>query len=70
MPALERTSRRLALATGLTINQAKYDSENYQIMNYGLGGAILVHKDVDDPKQVDETFSVSIVNLCRPSTSF
>ena len=27
-------------------------------MNYGLGGSILVHKDVDDPNQIDETFSV------------
>ena len=60
VPALEKTSRRLSMATRTVINKAQYDSENYQIMNYGLGGAILVHKDVDDPNQVDESYSVSI----------
>ena len=67
VPVLGRTSRRLELATRLVINQFKYDSENYQIMNYGLGGAILVHKDVDDPKLVDETFSVSLIKFKRES---
>ena len=71
MPALARTSRRLALATGTVINKAKYDSENYQIMNYGLGGSILVHKDVDDPDKIDESFSVSIISpIAKTSRDF
>ena len=32
-------------------------------MNYGLGGSILVHKDVDDPNHIDETFSVSNIRV-------
>ena len=56
--ALRKTSTKIRLATKFVINRSKYDSENYQIMNYGLGGTIMVHKDVDDPKIVDEKFSV------------
>jgi hypothetical protein len=42
-PVLERTSRRIKLATG-----EKMASENYQVINYGMGGTIKVHTDVEE----------------------
>ena len=30
------------------LTKRRLTSENYQIMNYGLGGAILTHRDSDD----------------------
>ena len=40
-------SRRLELATGLKVYnpEYRYTAENYQIMNYGLGGKIGLHLD-------------------------
>jgi hypothetical protein len=40
-------SRRLELATGFRVFKTNYNytSENYQIMNYGLGGKIGLHMD-------------------------
>ena len=57
LPALVRVSNTISRVTGLVVNRKKFDSENYQIMNYGLGGAILVHQDVDDASSIDETYS-------------
>ena len=34
-------------------------SENYQIMNYGLGGSILNHRDADDSGRDDPIYSES-----------
>ena len=43
----EKISRRLELATGYKLYDPKYrfTAENYQIMNYGFGGTISLHKD-------------------------
>jgi hypothetical protein len=42
-------TRRLELAMGYTIYTPgfRFTAENYQIMNYGLGGKISLHKDAD-----------------------
>ena len=47
-PVLERTSRRIKLATKFVLTGEKMASENYQVMNYGMGGTIKVHTDVDE----------------------
>jgi prolyl 4-hydroxylase len=62
LPALADWSARLERATGLRLRTDKFDSENYQIMNYGLGGAILAHRDSDDVSLDDPTFSESWPN--------
>ena len=43
----EKVSTRLELATGYKVYDTKYryTAENYQIMNYGYGGTISLHKD-------------------------
>ena len=46
-----KITRRIELATQFHLNTVHLDSENYQIMNYGLGGAIDVHRDSDGPDQ-------------------
>ena len=42
-----RVSRRLELALGYQVYDPTYrfTSDNYQIMNYGYGGTISLHKD-------------------------
>ena len=47
-PVLERTSRRINLATKFVLTGEKMASENYQVMNYGMGGTIKVHTDVEE----------------------
>ena len=47
-PVLERTSRRIKLATKFVLTGEKMASENYQVMNYGMGGTIKVHTDVEE----------------------
>ena len=59
LPPLAAWTQRLELATGLSIAQHRMDSENYQIMNYGLGGAILTHRDTDNLNLDDDSFSES-----------
>ena len=38
-------SKRIELATRFKLNAEKYASENFQVMNYGLGGKINLHDD-------------------------
>ena len=52
-------TRRIEQATRLDLTSTKLSSENYQIMNYGLGGAILTHRDSDDKGLEDPIYSES-----------
>ena len=45
-PVLAAISRTAELATRLRLTGERRASENYQVMNYGLGGTIRVHTDV------------------------
>ena len=46
MPSpLAKWTKRIELSTQLDLTSSRMSSENYQIMNYGLGGAILTHRD-------------------------
>ena len=56
---LSAWTRRIELATRLDLTSTKLSSENYQIMNYGLGGAILTHRDSDDQGLEDPVYSES-----------
>ena len=38
-------SNRIELVTGLNLYNEQFASENYQIMNYGIGGKITPHVD-------------------------
>ena len=38
-------SKRIQLATNTRVYGEQYASENYQIMNYGIGGKITPHVD-------------------------
>ena len=40
-----RLSDKVQLATRFSIYKKFLDSENYQVMNYGIGGAITGHLD-------------------------
>ena len=54
-----KLSKVIEMATGFTLTQDKYASENYQIMNYGIGGKIVPH--IDSSKyRAHFQFSVSI----------
>ena len=46
---IRRVSERLELATGFKVfsEEGGYTSENYQVMNYGLGGRISLHSDAN-----------------------
>ena len=46
----------------LDLTKRRLSSENYQIMNYGLGGAILTHRDSDDAGLDDPIYSESYYN--------
>lgn len=59
LPPLAAWTRRFELATALSMTKQRTDSENYQIMNYGLGGAILTHRDSDNANLDDDSFSES-----------
>ena len=50
MGLIRRVSERLELATGFKVfsEEGGYTSENYQVMNYGLGGKISLHSDAND----------------------
>ena len=50
-PLIPKISQRVELATRFHLTGHKLDSENYQVMNYGLGGAIDVHRDSDGPQE-------------------
>ena len=41
------------------LTRRRPSSENYQIMNYGLGGSILTHRDSDDSGLEDPIYSES-----------
>ena len=56
---LARWTKRIELATQLDLTSHKLSSENYQIMNYGLGGAILTHRDSDDTDLTNPVYSES-----------
>ena len=43
-PVANNLSQRLNLALKLNVT-SKFGSENYQVMNYGLGGTIITHLD-------------------------
>ena len=47
---IRRISERLELATGFKVflEERAYTSENYQVMNYGIGGKISLHSDGSD----------------------
>ena len=38
-------SKRIELATRFNLNNEQYASENFQVMNYGIGGKISLHAD-------------------------
>ena len=40
-----RLSNRVQLATRFNVHKKFLDSENYQVMNYGIGGTITGHLD-------------------------
>lgn len=40
-----KISDRIELLTGFVLRKTQFDSENYQVMNYGLGGKISSHCD-------------------------
>lgn len=40
-----KISDRIEMLTGFVLRNTKFDSENYQVMNYGLGGKISSHCD-------------------------
>ena len=42
---MRRLSRRIELITKFELNNEKYASENFKIMNYGLGGKFKAHLD-------------------------
>ena len=45
VPKAMLISKRIELVTKLKLNDEKYASENYQVMNYGIGGKIAYHSD-------------------------
>ena len=47
-PVLAGTSKRISLATKFVLTGEHMASENYQVMNYGTGGTIRVHTDVEE----------------------
>lgn len=56
-PVLEKTSQRINLATKFVLTGERMASENYQVMNYGMGGTIKVHTDVEEGlKPWDDNF--------------
>ena len=44
-PEAERMSQNIAMLTKLYLKSDQYASENFQIMNYGIGGKISYHTD-------------------------
>ena len=45
-PVVRKITRRLELALGMdSLNKTMFDSENFQLMNYGVGGKISGHLD-------------------------
>ena len=40
-----KLSKRIQFVTRFKINEEKYASENFKVMNYGLGGTIQIHWD-------------------------
>ena len=43
-----KLSKSIELALKLRLSHEKYASENFQIMNYGIGGKISPHIDSDN----------------------
>ena len=60
-----KVSRRLELALGYQLYDPAYrfTSDNYQIMNYGYGGTISLHKDAST--HISDIGIGDIVNLCH-----
>ena len=45
VPEVMGLSRKISQITRCRLNEEKYASENFQIMNYGIGGKISAHVD-------------------------
>ena len=45
VPEAEAMSRNVELATRFKLKSEQYASENFQVMNYGIGGKISAHVD-------------------------
>ena len=56
---MAKWTRRIEMSTQLDLTSHRMSSENYQIMNYGLGGAILTHRDSDDTDLNNPVYSES-----------
>ena len=54
-PVAKSLSRNIDLAMKFNV-QSKYGSENYQVMNYGMGGSIISHLDStgESPRRDDQ----------------
>ena len=56
---MKSLSERVELATQFNLSHSRLDSENYQIMNYGVGGLIDAHQDSagyqESPEELDHT---------------
>ena len=45
VPKVSKLSRNIELATGFKLKHERFASENFQVMNYGIGGKICGHLD-------------------------
>ena len=69
-PRVSKITRRIEVATRFQLKTQRLDCENYQIMNYGLGGAIDVHRDSDGPNQEGTVESSEIGGILFLSNHF
>ena len=60
IPEAMSLTRRIELATRFKLYNEKYASENYQVMNYGVGGKISAHADIKG-----EIFSQNSKSICK-----
>ena len=60
-------SKKIELATGFQLKQDKYGSENFQILNYGIGGKVTPHYDtgghIYSENSTDGIYLINIANL-------
>ena len=63
VPEAMALSRKIHWATGLDLYNEQFASENYQVMNYGIGGTISPHVDSESVHAVDPPGSVSTESL-------
>ena len=45
VPEVSGLSKNIELATGFQLKHERFASENFQVMNYGIGGKISAHLD-------------------------